>query len=84
MRDLYHRIVLLYDNAVVFLSDGNPEDQIAFAAEQRIWLGKSYADGIIAVNCGLSENADKLCREAAEKYGVAYCSAEELADFMPL
>ena len=44
----------------------------------------SYADGIIAVNCGLSENADKLCREAAEKYGVAYCSAEELEDFMPL
>ena len=70
--------------AVVFLSDGNPEDQIAFAAEQRIWLGKSYADGIIAVNCGLSESADKLCREAAEKYGVAYCSAEELENFMPL
>lgn len=74
--------------AVVFLSGGSPEEQIAYAAEQRIWLGNGYADQIIAVNTGLSENEDLQCRAAAEKYGVIYCSAEELAEktaeFMPL
>ena len=74
--------------AVIFLTGDNPEGQITFAAEQRIWLGNGYADHIIAVNAGLGEDEDKNCKEAAEKYGVIYCRADELtektAEFMPL
>lgn len=74
--------------AVIFLNNDNPEGQIAFAAEQRIWLGNGYADRIIAVNAGLGEEDDKRCKEAATKYDVIYCRADELtektAEFMPL
>ena len=59
--------------AVIFLNGDDPAGQIAFAAEQRIWL---------------EENDDALCRETAVKYGVIYCRADELAEktaeFMPL
>ena len=74
--------------AVIFLNGDDPAGQIAFAAEQRIWLGNGYADHIIAVNSGLEENDYALCRETAVKYGVIYCRADELAEktaeFMPL
>lgn len=74
--------------AVIFLNSDNPDGQIAFAAEQRIWLGNGYADRIIAVNAGLGEDDDKRCREIAEKYGVVYCGLDELtektAEFLPL
>ncbi len=66
--------------SVLFLSGDNPERQLAFAAEQQLWLGKTYSDYIIAVNSGLDEENDKLCRTTAEKYGATYCTASELAE----
>ena len=68
--------------AVLFLTGDNPEGQIAFVAEQRIWLGNGYADHIIAVNSGLSASDDRLCRETADKYCIDYCTADRLGDVL--
>ncbi len=64
--------------SVVFLSGGDPEQQMLFAAEQRIWLGSAYSDYIIAVNTGMDEKSDSACRYIAQKYGIHYCTPEEL------
>lgn len=68
--------------SVVVLTDEEPEQQLLFAIEQQKWLGKAYADYIIALNSGLSEKADKACRYIAEKHGVDYCTQYELKEKM--
>ena len=64
--------------SVVFLTDQDAEEQLAFAIEQQKWLGKAYSDYIIAVNSGISEKSDKACRYIAEKNGAQYCTPSEL------
>lgn len=64
--------------SLVFLSGDNPERQILSAAEQRLWLGEAYCDHIIAVNTGLNDDSDRACRYIAEKYGIDYCTPDEL------
>lgn len=68
--------------SVLLLSDNDPDRQIAYAGEQRTWLGKAYADHIIAVNSGLCEEDDRLCRETADKYCIDYCTADKLGDVL--
>ena len=68
--------------SVLLLSDNDPDRQIAYAGEQWTWLGKAYADHIIAVNSGLSASDDKLCRETADKYCIDYCTADRLGDVL--
>ena len=63
---------------LVFLSEDNAERQIMSVAEQRLWLGGDYCDRIIAVNTGLSDESDRACRYIAEKYGIYYCTPDEL------
>ena len=64
--------------SVVFLSGDDPEEQLLFAVGQKMWLGSSYSDYIIAVNNGLDEKGDKACRYIAEKYGANYLTLSEL------
>lgn len=65
--------------SVLLLSNNLPDRQIVYAGEQRVWLGKAYADHIIVVNTGLDETDDIACRTAADKYGIDYCTAEDLS-----
>ncbi len=68
--------------SVIFLRPTLPERQIAFAAEQRLWLGGSFADTVIAVSDGLSAEGEAACKAAAEKYGIILCNAKELAEVL--
>ncbi|MGN0493582.1 MAG: hypothetical protein ACI4F7_08045 [Acutalibacteraceae bacterium] len=74
--------------SVVLLSGNDPEEQLLFAVQQKMWLGSSYSDYIIAVNNGLDKKRDKACRYIAEKYGVNYLTPEELkaeiGEYIPL
>ena len=67
--------------AVLALSEQDPETQISFAAEQRAWMGSSYADGIIALDLGLSEEKRKRSMDAAKRHHVIFCDAEELKSY---
>ena len=51
--------------SLLLLSDNMPDRQIAYAGEQRLWHGNAYADHIIAVNAGISDKDDRLCRDTA-------------------
>lgn len=70
--------------SVIFLRPNLPERQIAFAAEQRLWLGGSFADAVVAVSDGLSAESETACRAVAEKYGIVLCSTRELAEVLKL
>ncbi len=48
--------------------------QIAFAGEQYLWLGKKYADSVIAVANGLTDQTLLECQDLAKKYNIKiYC-----------
>lgn len=74
--------------SVVFLNGEEPEQQLFYAAEQKLWMGDTYADFIVAVNTGLSEKEDTACRFIADKCGINYCTVEELfeefGEYLPL
>ena len=59
-----------------------PERQIAFAAEQRMWLGKTYADKIIAVENDISEENLDRCRIYAKENDVILCGFDELSFYL--
>lgn len=67
---------------VLFLTDDMPERQIAFAAEQRMWLGKTYADKIIAVENDISEENLDRCRIYAKENDVILCGFDELSFYL--
>lgn len=64
--------------SVVCLDKSNAEQQLYFAASQRQWLGKKYADHIIAINSFLECQDYIKCEKIAKKHGIIYCSFEEL------
>ncbi len=68
---------------ILSLDENCPEQQIAYAAEQRVWLGCAYADQIIALNDGLNAEHRLCCAEAAKRYGVVFCAANEVTRFLP-
>lgn len=68
--------------SLLLLSDNMPDRQIAYAGEQRLWHGNAYADHIIAVNAGISDKDNKLCRDTANKYGIDYCTADKLGELL--
>lgn len=65
--------------SVLYLTDDDARQQMIFAAEQRLWHGKGYADDMIAVGDGLESSTEKACRFIAEKYGIVYCRRAELS-----
>lgn len=89
LAEFLHGLVLLFTApkksgvtySVLALNDENPEAQIGFAAEQRAWMGCSYADHIIALDVGLSEENRARCRDAARRHRMIFCNAEELKTY---
>ena len=86
LAEFLHGLVLLFTApkksgltySVLVLDNQNPEAQISFAAEQRAWMGCSYADHIIALDTGLDEENRMRCREAAKQRHMIFCNTEEL------
>ena len=86
LAEFLHGLVLLFTApkksgvtySVLALNDQNPEAQISFAAEQRAWMGCSYADQIIALDTGLNEENRARCRDAAKRHHMIFCNTEEL------
>lgn len=74
--------------SLVFLSGESPEIQLETAVKQYAWLGKRYADYLLAVDTGLSEYNSEVCRVIAEDVGAIYCTAEALKnnteEYLPL
>ena len=68
--------------SVLLLDGEKPEEQISFAAEQRAWMGKSYADQIIALDMGLSEEKKARCEDAAKRRRVIFCDVDELKSYI--
>ena len=89
--ELFHGIRLYYLSpkkhaktfSVIFLDYGHAEQQIKYSVEQLLWLGKSYADKIVAV-IGSDLDGENLsaCRETAKSHGVIL--SEETAEFKRL
>ncbi len=74
--------------SLVFLSGENPQAQLNTALNQLSWLGKRYADHLVAVDTGISESDAELCRLISRETGVIYCTAETLKknteEYLPL
>ncbi len=64
--------------SVICLKSLSAEQQMRFAVAQRKWLGKKYADNIIAINSFISGEEYYSCEQFAKKYGIIYCSIEQL------
>ena len=56
---------------VVFLENGTAEKQLTFVGEQYIWLGKKYADSVVADVSALDSDTYKRCKPIAEKYYIS-------------
>lgn len=74
--------------SLVFLSGENPEVQLEAAVKQFSWLGKRYADFLIAVDTGISEHDAEVCRLIADEIGAVYCTAgafkKNTEEYLPL
>ena len=68
--------------SVIVLNHQNPEEQISFAAEQRAWMGCSYADCVIALDTGLCEEDRRRCSDAAKRHQMVFCNIEQFKQFL--
>lgn len=64
--------------SVVFLRQGGAVSQLCFAAEQKNWLDGDFAEYVVAVTDGLSDDELAECREIAEQNGFVLCRKSEL------
>lgn len=60
------------------LKDDLADLQLRFIIEQYNWLGRKYADKIIAVNCLKDEDIINRCRSISDKYNVEFVSISGL------
>lgn len=63
---------------LVDLGDGAPQLQLSLIVEKFRWLGKRYAERIIAVYSDISEKDLYECEKIAEEYNIILCSPENL------
>lgn len=64
--------------SLVFLRKGRALNQLRYVYEQLLWQGGTYADAIIAIDCGLDEDELKACYEFSHKKDVIVTSREML------
>ena len=65
--------------ALVFLRSGRAVNQLQFMYEQLLWQGGSYADTIIGIDYGLSEEERKLCYEYSRQKNIIITIPEMLS-----
>lgn len=64
--------------SVIFLKPESAVLQLMFAAEQKNWMGGDFAEYIIGVTDGLSDDELEECKAVAEKRGIILCKKSEL------
>ena len=67
---------------IIFLLNENCVEQLLYAKERFLWQGRSENLNLILVNSALNEENFKICGEIAKKYGLIYCTAEELENYI--
>lgn len=64
--------------SVIILSNNTFNQQIRYVYEQRRWLGRKYADYIIAINDFLNAANQEIALQKAKTNGIIVCSFKEL------
>lgn len=64
--------------SVIILSNNNYSQQLRYVYEQHRWLGKKYADYIIAINDFLDVSNRDSALQKAKANGIIVCSFKEL------
>ena len=60
----------MYTRLYIELHEDTALKQLAFAGEQLLWLGSKYAEKVVAVGDGLTEETLFECKRLSEKYGI--------------
>lgn len=67
---------------IVFLKDENSVRQLLCLLEEYNWIGKKYAERIIAVNMGLKEEDYKKALNTANKGNMILCEYNEIESIL--